>query len=93
MISGKSKRNRDQASPTGSTPYNEYKKSAVETPSNSERIFKYLSKRFPSVSEAELHYRIDLEGFDVDDSSKLPLLLQSRAELDLSVRSRDREPV
>ena len=31
MSSGQSKRNRDQTSPTGSTPYNEYKKSAVET--------------------------------------------------------------
>ena len=37
------------------------------------RIFKYLSKRFPSVSEAELHYEIDLEGSDEDDSSKLAL--------------------
>ena len=34
MISGQSKRNRDQTSPTA---YNEYKKSAVETPSNSEQ--------------------------------------------------------
>ena len=37
------------------------------------RIFKYLSKRFPSVSEAELHYEIDLEGSDEDHSSKLAL--------------------
>ena len=160
MSSGQSKRNRDQTSPTGSTPYNEYKKSAVETErvdcpaarkalfqqwtkgeekllvsfvalhcldldsawpkykdshplweeaskflsvqsdgifhrsgrvwlelrcftikygvlllavSCRTRIFKYLSKRFPSVSEAELHYGIDLEGSDEDDSSKLAL--------------------
>ena len=37
MSSGQSKRNRDQTSPTGSTPYNEYKKSAVENPSISKQ--------------------------------------------------------
>lgn len=37
------------------------------------RIIKHLSRRFPSVSEAEEHYGIDLEGSDEDGLSDLAI--------------------